>query len=177
MTRLRESEGDTHFAREPSLDQLSLLPRRAEVLDHDHVREVPHHAVLRLQIVEQAQALAREVFPYHRHPQVASAAVGVRIRPAVLPGQREAVEACFVGEPYRSREQLFPFVAREPAVVPVRARVLASVVEEAVVVGPVLEREDFARDEGVELGEVVLERRRDGEIHLPPRGIFDAMEL
>jgi hypothetical protein len=49
--------------------------------------------------------------------------------------------------------------------VPIRARVLAPVIEEADVVVLVLERLDLARDEGVELLEIGGEIGRNVEVH------------
>lgn len=70
--------------------------------------------------------------------------------PTELLGHGEAVKAGLVGEFARLRQQLLPLFRRQTLVVPLRARGLTAVVEEAVVVVAVLQREDGRRDELVE---------------------------
>ena len=73
--------------------------------------------------------------------------------------------AGFVGACARFAEQRFPLAARQPVVVPVGARVLAAVVEEADIVVLLLERLDLPVDEGVELAQVGRDLRGNVEIH------------
>ena len=164
VARLRQAEGHSELAPQPRGNQLSLLLLRTEVHEHDDVREVAHHAVLVLQVVEQAQAFGGKMFADHGHPQVAPAAV-LAVLPAILLWQGQAVEACFVREPARLGQQILPFLSWQAAGVPVCACVFAAVVEEAVVVVFVLQWEDGAFDEGIQVGEIFFEVVRDREVH------------
>ena len=94
--------------------------------------------------------LRGEVLADDRHAEVGAllAAVLLRERVAVVPG--------LVGDAAAPRRSsCLPLLVRQPAALPVGARVLAAVVEEADVVVLLLERLDLALDEVVELGEVV----------------------
>ena len=70
-----------------------------------------------------------------------------------------------VGAALGSSEQLFPFVAREPAAIDIGARELAAVVEEPLVVILLLERVNFPRDEIIEDFEIFCKVIREGEVH------------
>lgn len=72
MSRLSQAKGDAHFALQPSSNQLLFLLWRPEILDHDHVREVSHHRVLSLEVVEEPQAFCGEVLSDNRHPEITS---------------------------------------------------------------------------------------------------------
>src|SRR5262249_39467983 len=70
---------------------------------------------------------------------------------------------------HRLAQQRLPFLAGQPAAVPVRAGILAPVVEEPDVVVLALQRADLPLDELVQLAEVGGQVRRDIEVHdLPP---------
>jgi hypothetical protein len=84
---------------------------------------------------------------------------------AELFGKREAVEAGVAGELAGLSDEGFPFSGGEALVAPLRARGFVAAVEEAVVVGGVLEWEDGGSDEGVQAGEVVDRIWRVTEIH------------
>ena len=105
--------------------------------------------MLVLQVVEQAQALARQVVADHRHPQVAAAVA------AKFLGQAETVEAGLVGQGLGLFEQVLPLGARQAAVVEIGAGPFTAVVEEALVVVLGLQRLDLGVDEGIEPGQVV----------------------
>ena len=77
--------------------------------------------------------------------------------------QREAVVAGAIGAPPHLGEQLLPLPARNAAVLPVGARVLAAVVEVLEVL--LLERLDLLLDEGVELAQLVPDLAGDLEVH------------
>ena len=66
----------------------------------------------------------------------------VPLRPPNSVGERVAVEPGLVGQPLHPVEQLLPLLVRQALVVPVGARVLATMVEEADVVVLLLERRD-----------------------------------
>ena len=112
-----------------------------------------------LQVVVQPEPRAGEVLADDGHAQVGAVAT------AVLLWEGIAVVAGGVGAPAHLAEELLPLLVRQAAALPVGAGVLAPVVEEAVVVVGHLQRQDLALDELVELGEIVLQLGRDGEIH------------
>ena len=115
--------------------------------------------MLVLQVVVQSEALAREVLSDDRHAEVRAvlAAELLRQRVPVVPGS--------VGEPPGLAEQLLPLLVREPLVVPIGARILATVIEESDVVVSLLERLDLAFDELVEFYEVVGQVLGNVEVH------------
>lgn len=165
MTRLRQSKGDPDVTRQPSPDELLLLALVPKVLHHDHIREVAHDRMLRLQVVEEPQALGRKMLPDDRHPEIRALRRAV-VAASVLLGQRETVEARLVGEHARLVQQLVPFFARQATVVPVGARMLAAVVEEALVVVGGLKRLNLLLDEGVNLRQVLDEVWREREVRV-----------
>ena len=73
--------------------------------------------------------------------------------------------AGLVGQFAGLAEQLLPLLLGQAAGVPVGALVFAAVVEVADVVVRLLQRLDLGLDEGVELGQVVDEVLRQGEVH------------
>ena len=136
-----------------------LLVGPAEVADHQHERIVADDRVFVLQVVEQAQALGRQVLADHRHPEIGA------ILAAIGGWQGEAIVPRLVGQLAGLGQQLFPLVFRQTAAVPVGAGPFAAVVEEALIVVARLQRRDLAIDEGVELGEIGRELRRQVEVH------------
>src|SRR5262249_41194064 len=100
-----------------------------------------------------------------RHAQIRA------VLAAELLGQRVAVVTRLVGDPARLEEQRLPLLVRQPAALPVGARVFAPVVEETDVVVLVLERLDLALDELVELDEIRGDVARDVEVHGGPPGL------
>src|SRR5262249_42725457 len=109
------------------------------------------------EIVVQPEALRGEVLADHRHREVRPAL------PAQLLGQPVAQVARRIGAPAHLAQQLLPLAARPAAVLPIRARVFAPVIEELDVLA--LERRDLALDERVELGELALDLVGDREVH------------
>ena len=69
-----EAEGHRPLTGEHGLNPLGLLLLGAEPVHHDDLREVTDDGRLVLQIVVQAEALVRQVFPDHRHVQVGAVA-------------------------------------------------------------------------------------------------------
>jgi hypothetical protein len=97
-----------------------------------------------------------------RHPEVRAVAA------PVLLGEGVAVVTGRIGPPSRFAQQILPLVVGEPAALPIRAGVLATVVEEADVVVLLLERLDLPLDEVVELEEVGGEVGGDREVDVAP---------
>jgi len=73
--------------------------------------------------------------------------------------------AAYIGQPPGLAEQLLPLLVREPLVVPIGARILATVIEESDVVVSLLERLDLAFDELIEFYEVVGQVLGNVEVH------------
>ena len=112
-------------------DELRLLLVRAVREHEQHADVVRDDRVLVLEIAVEPEPLRRQVLADDRHAEVRAVAAAVRLR------QRIAIEPGVVGHlPDRGEERL-PLLVRQPAAVPVGARVFAPVVEEAdVVVAP-----------------------------------------
>ena len=127
---LGDAEREAAAAFGEGVDPLRLLLLGA-VVDHQQQPDVvADDRVLVLQVAVQAEALAREVLADHGHAEVRAVLAAVLLR------ERVAVVAGGVGAAPRLAQQRFPLLVRQPAAVPVGARVLAAVVEEAdVVVG------------------------------------------
>ena len=145
------------------VDPLRLLLLGA-VGDHQQQADVvADDRVLVLQVVVQAEALAGEVLADDGHAEVRAVLAAVLLR------ERVAVVAGGVGAAPRLARAAAPTRAfGQAAAVPVGARVLAPVVEEADVVVLLLERLDLALDELVELVEVVGQVLGDVEVHGVP---------
>ena len=163
---LGQAEGRAEFALDARRDELPLLLRRAVVLQHDDDRVVADHAVLVLQVVGQAHAAAvhrvrRQVVADRAHVEV----LLVAARAAVLGGEGEAVEPCFIRQLAGFAQQDLPFVRGQPLIVPLCAGRFSSVVEELVVVVLVLEWDDLVVDECVEALEVRLQIGWEFEVH------------
>ena len=158
VIRLGQPEGDALLPGDHALQQLGLLRRGAEAVDHVHLRKVSDDRRFVLKIVVESEPLVREVLADDRHRQVAAAL------PAELFGQRVAQVPGAIGAPPHFGEQLLPLLARRSVRVPVGARVLAAVIEELRVLA--LERSDLLLDEGIELGELGLDLGGDAEVHL-----------
>ena len=157
MLGLGEAEGHRAFPGDQRLRPDAALLVGAEALHHDHRREVPDDRRLVLQIVVQAEALVRQVLADHRHVDVGAVPAAQRRRQSVAQPARP------VGSPAHLAEQILPFAGRDAVVVPVRAGVLAAVVEVLHVLG--LQRGDFTLDEGVHLGEQARKMFWQVEIH------------
>src|SRR6202000_940837 len=82
--------------------------------------------------------------------------------------QREAQEAGLVGAAAHLAQQVFPFLARQAAMLEVGARPFAAGVEEALVVVLRLGRDNLLRDEGVDVGEQFLDGLGNREVHGDP---------
>ena len=111
----------------------------------------------------QSEALARQVLADDRHAQVRAllAAVLLRVGVPVVAGR--------VRPSAHLPEQGLPLLVGQTAAVPVGARVLAAVVEEALVVVLRLEGRDLALDELVELEEVGGDVGGNLEVHGCPQ--------
>ncbi len=115
--------------------------------------------MLVLQIAVQAEALAGEVLADHGHAEVGAVLAAELFREGI------AVVARGVGETAGLVQQQFPLLVGQTTALPVGARVLSPVVEEADVVVLLLERFDLALDEVVQLEEVVGQVLGNLEVH------------
>src|SRR5690242_7042906 len=79
--------------------------------------------------------------------------------------QRQSQEPGLVGAAAHFAQQVFPFLARQAAMLEVCARPFAAMIEEAIVVVLLLQRNDFLLDEGVDLGQQILDVLRNCEVH------------
>ncbi len=85
--------------------------------------------------------------------------------PPYSSGRGEAQESGLVGAHAHLAQQSFPFLARQPAMLEIRACPFAAVIEETVVVVLPLQRHDLAFDEIVDAGEKIGDLFRDREVH------------
>ena len=122
-------------------------------------REVADDRALVLQVVVQAEPLVGQMLADDRHGEVGPVLAAQRLR------QAEAQMPGLVGAALHLGEQLLPLVPRLAVIVPVGARMLAAMVEEADIVVLALQRPDLALDELVELSDVGRDVRGNVEIH------------
>ncbi|OIQ64663.1 hypothetical protein GALL_537860 [mine drainage metagenome] len=101
-----------------------------------------------LQVVVQTQPLGGQVLADHRHVEVGAALAPHFRRPGIT------IVAGLVGDLAGLGQQLLPLVTGQAVAIPVRAGVLAAMVEKPDVVVAVLDRLDLGLDEGVELGQI-----------------------
>ena len=139
-------------------------PRRllliGAVLDHQQQADVvANDGVFVLQVAMQPKALAGQVLADDCHAKVGA------VLPAVLLREWVSVVAGSVGPSPGFAKKCLPPVVREPASLPVRSRIFASVIEESNVVVLLLERLDLPLDEVVELDQVVGQLLRQVEVH------------
>ena len=135
-----------------------LLVIAAVAIEHGHQRKVSDNGVFVLQIVMQAEALGREMLADHRHPEIGA------VLAAVMLGDRKTQMSGLVGESLRLTKQVFPFMARQTALVEIGARPFAAMIEETDVVVALLERLDGLIDETIKLGQVRSQIIRQREI-------------
>ena len=102
----------------------------------------------------QPKALAGEVFPDTRHPEI-----GAVLAPELL-RQRVSEVTCCVRPATHFPQQLLPFFAGQPTSIPVRARMLPPMIKKADVVILRFQRLDLSRDKVIEHHKVVLNRLR-----------------
>src|SRR5690606_27771397 len=160
MIGLGQAEGGTALPLEPAENELLLLlVARRELFEHLDEGEVADDAVLVLEVIVETETLCREMLADHRHPQVRAVLATIFLR------CREAPVARGVGLPRRHPEQVFPFLARQPLIVPVGARVFAAVIEEADIVAFEFERPDLGLDEAIELIEIRLQVGGHRKVH------------
>ena len=139
-----ESESHRTLTGEHGLDPLGLLRLGAEPVHHDHLREVADDRGLVLEIVVQTESLVRQMFPDHRHIQIAA------VTTAELRRQPVAQPARLIGAAAHLVEQVLPVPVRYPALVEVGPGELATPVEVLHVLA--FERLDLRFDEGIHLG-------------------------
>src|ERR1700733_12221247 len=96
----------------------------------------------------------------HGHPQIRAIAAAILTWPAKaqMPGS--------IGTTAGLPKQRFPFRSRQTVVVPICSAVLATMIEEALVVILRLQRFDVSLDETVQLGQVFDEIGGQGKIHI-----------
>ncbi len=149
-------------ARRQFLGPLRPLLRRPVVEHQQQADVVADDHVLVLQVAMQAKTLAGQVLADHRHAQV-------RAVPApVFGGKGVPVMPGGIGQAHHLGQQRLPVPAGQAAAVPVRAGVLAPVIEEPDVVVLPLQRADLPVDELVEFCEVGGQIGRDLEVHVCP---------
>src|SRR5580698_9822159 len=108
----------------------------------------------------------------HGHPQIRAVAATILFWPA------KAQMTGSIGSPAGLSEQGFPFRSRQTVIVPVCSAVLATMIEEALIVILRLQRLDVGLDETVQLGQVFDEVDRQGKIHIMhPSGTFERGEV
>src|SRR5690606_156400 len=106
----------------------------------------------------------------HRHGEIGTAA-NIAPGSAHLLRQRKAEMPGLVSHAPRLAQQILPLMPGKPALVPIRACMLAAVVEETDIVVPLLQRPDLGLDEAVQLGEIVDESLRQIEVHCSLSGV------
>src|ERR1700756_4724244 len=103
----------------------------------------------------------------HGHPEIGAvlAAIALRNREAQMAGRVRAV--------FCVPQQRFPFRPRQAAMLEIRARPFAAMVEEADIIIGLFKRLDLARDEAVEFVEIGDEVGGQGEIQgASPKSCF-----
>ena len=138
-----------------------LLFFRSEVAEHQDLGEVSDDRRFVLKVVMQAKSLGREVLADDRHREVSD------ILAAILFRQSEPKEPSLVGARPHLAQQRFPFVTGQTTMFEIGARPFAAVIEEAVIVVLLLQRNDFLLDESVDLYDQVLDILRNCEVHGP----------
>ena len=129
VLRLGQAERHRPLPGDQRLGPIRLLGVGAEPVHHDDLREVADDRRLVLQVVVQAEALVRQVFPDDGHVEVGAVA-------AAEPGRQAVAQpARLVGPAAHLVEQVLPLARRDAAVVPVGAGVLAALVEVLHVLG------------------------------------------
>ena len=156
---LGQTETYARLAGELTGNQRLFLILASIGVEHDDDRKIADDRMLVLQVVVQAEALGGKVFADRRHGEIGAVLAAIRLR------QREAKVAGLVGDILRLAQQRFPFLARQAAIVEIRARPFAAMIEEADVVVAILDRLDLAFDEGVEFDEIVADVFGQSEIH------------
>ena len=159
VRRLGDAEREAAASLGEVVDPLGLLVLGA-VEDHQQQTDVvADDGVLVLQVAVQAEPLAGEVLADHRHAEVGAVLTAVLLREGI------AVVAGRVGETARLVQQRLPFLVRETTALPVRAGVLATVIEEPDVVVLLLERLDLALDELIQFNQVIGQVLVEFEVH------------
>ena len=156
---LGQAESDTNRALDTAGNKRIPLLLAAKVAKRQGGGKVADDAVLVLQVAVQADTLGRQVLPDHCHVEVAGIAA------AVLCRQREAEESRLPGEDPGLRQQGLPIGVGQAFPVPVRARILAAVVKETLVVAGGFQGFQLGFDEGIETGEKFAEVCRDQRAH------------
>ena len=100
--------------------------------------------MLILQVVMQAESLDGKMLSNHRHPQVGP------VTPPIFLGERVAVVPSSIRSALRLCKKRFPVFRRTAALLPIGARILATMIEESIVVVLHLQRQDFVLYELVE---------------------------
>jgi len=119
------------------------------VVEHQQQPDVvPDDHVLVLQIAMQAKSLAGQVLADHCHAQVRA------VPASVFGGKGVSVMTGGIRPAHRLGQQRFPLLAGQAAAVPIRARILAPVIEEPDVVAVALQRADLEFDELIQFREV-----------------------
>ena len=135
-----QAEGGAHFPAGHACAIAGILFGCGEGPEHDDERIVADDGVFVLKIVMQAKAFGGKVFADDGHGQMAAAAAAIFFGPgkAVMPGG--------VGRFHRLRQQCLPLRARQAVIVPIGARMLAPMIEEARIVIARLQRRDDGLD-------------------------------
>ena len=159
---LGQTKGHAVRAGQHAIDEHVLLFGRAEIAEHQHLREIADNRAFILQIIMQAQALFGEMLADHRHCQIRT------VLPAIFLGQGKAQMSGGIGTPAHFTEQFLPLMARLAVIVPIRAGIFAPVVKKPDIVILFFQRLDLARDKGVQFSQICFDIFRYVKIHYFP---------
>ena len=157
MIGFGEPEGHRPRTGEHGLDPLGLLLLGAEPVHHDDLWEVADDRGLVLKVVVQSKSPVCQVFPDHRHIEVAA------VSPTELRRQSVSQPTGRIGAAAHLVEQILPVPVRDAAVLKISAGEFAAPVEVLHVLA--LERFDLGVDECVHLGQEWRKVLGQGEIH------------
>ena len=128
MIRFSETKRNARGAVEAAFNEFLLLRRRSEIAEHQHGREVADNGAFILEIIVEAQTLMGEMLADHGHRQIAAVLTTELLRQAKTQMPR------LIGELAHLAQQFFPVVTRQALIVPIGARMLATMIEETLVV-------------------------------------------
>src|SRR3989338_708788 len=122
VIRLREAERDADRPVERAGNENPLLLFGAEVAEHQYGREIADDRTFILQVVVKTEPFRRQMFADYGHAEVGTVLAAIFLR------QRVTQMAGLVRPPAHLAEKLFPVVARQALIVPIRSCMLAPVV-------------------------------------------------
>ena len=159
MLRFSQPKGHPHCAVQRALQPILLLLFRTKVTQHQNSWHIAHDGAFVLQVIVQSKALRCQIFADNRHGQIGA------ILPAKFFGKRIAQMASGIGAAAHFTQKLFPVFAWQTLIIPIRARMFAAVVKEAIVVVLLLKGFNFFVDEVVQDHQIIFDILRNVEIH------------